>query len=79
MKEKVLKLIQMEKSMKVTFIKDILKEMAFGFIQIKVNQKDFGKKVKKMGKQRKLCQMDIYMRQFIIMEKKQTENLWQNS
>ena len=52
----------MEKSMKVTFMKDILKEMEFGFMLIKVNQKVFGKKVKKMEKQKKLCLMETFMK-----------------
>ena len=54
MKEKELKNIQMGKDMKVIFMKDSLKEMISGIIEIIVNWKVFGKKERKMEKQKKL-------------------------
>ena len=56
----MLKLIQMEKNMKVFFMMDILKEMEF--YADKVNWKVFGKKVKKMENQKKLYLMGIFMK-----------------
>ena len=52
----------MEKKMKAIIIKDTLMEIEFGFMLIKVNWKIFGKKIKKMEKQKKLCLMGIFMK-----------------
>ena len=60
MNEKELKNIQMRKDIKVIFMKDSLKEMISGIIEIIVNWKVFGKKERKMEKQKKLWNGDIY-------------------
>ena len=62
MKEKVLNIIRMEKDMKVIFMKVFMKEMEYGFIMIKVNQKVFGKKGKKMEWQKNLWKMVKFMK-----------------
>ena len=46
--------------MKVIFMKDSLKEMVSGIIEIIVNWRVFGKKERKMEKQKKLWNGDIY-------------------
>ena len=52
----------MAKNMMAISMKVIWKEMELGSILIKVNQKRFGKKGKKMEKPEKFFLMEIYMK-----------------
>ena len=61
-KEKVKKVILMVKNMKGIFMKVYLMVMEHGFTAIKVKWKQFGKKVKKMEKQKKLWKMEILLK-----------------